>query len=1432
MTEAMRMNPLPAPHPVLPAAAFPRVYADDFPHGDREAYAKYYPYGLPVTYKMIHGVHSQGVAQTYLEDNLPIGFYANIPPKAPAIISTLNGSRPFRNLDQIQPQRRIHLWTKDEIQAICNSLRKLHWDELKNMQQPYCWDDLWTYFDAYDLYHNGCLNLWNVINTIWDENKLISIDVKREVAAHIGHWADEWLKLKENRKKLTQWKESQGSIYRILNDKDHESLGSLQDDVVPLIASALKSRRAYLLSNMEAERAEGPADLVTAFRTNSVENWLTGQPVFDGCGLPPPPVSEPHRMSDNPAPCFEQNGKHYYLPPNCFSPPESVQKSTDNVQALHNPPDVVSSPATFSKSGVVIVNGSNAPKVSQGPINKAYQKKSDEIQSQNDTRRTSSMPETSSPMIPGDGLELGRRRPQLVVDNENSTSADVRRSSESAALSTTEQELSDTSLCLKKWGPDANLGNPMKEIADKKQAGQDATHMSRSDDDTAEDLRAKSLMGVLLASSLKSSTMPHSKKAIQTNLGDAALHRTGPGKALGVAILLAQAWSTATAPATSVTNATEVFGFGKVEEAFPAASMKRDAFIVRFESEPSVPQALAFGGGVFPEKEVRITIQPAHRSKWMKPRHPQQQQPRKLPPLPITHQQPPRHEPFSTSENHAHVQVPPRCSLALSRTSTSEPDQHEISSRPTSTSTLPQAGSSSQRMEKQSISPIVEPKWDEKPVKLPASTGITATNREHFALEEPREHAASATLFPLQAMDYPKVENFDKESVPCSEPLPEETVIEKSIECDITTLDRDSSKCSSPKMLDIALPNTPINSTCSSSDTPKAIFCNDSSPTTGTGSPMSKNNNRKVKSLSPVVVEDRQHQTLSVIGEIENAARVHQEGDNETTTSSDLRMTQNPIQSIGRASITTVASLEKHVESSTNGSAQISSYTEKEIKERKQAWNRIPMPLDLRKSKKLGTTVASSQQLSLPILNEPSNNTTEKADTATMHIRKRDQLKAIDSLGSVKAEQSAKPEELAKDETQYLTKDESLDSDPKSAQRPIVSPESGVSTKMMTKEETQSSKTKIAGPHQTESEETDATASNSQAPTDENKTSDVADSQIKQKIKWNKPKKSKKRPTLTPLTVLQNEGSSQDVSPSVSETPIVPKEELRTDSHTLTSAPAVSESASRPVHSVERPEERATEFFKGPVVQATTNARSQYSYDTLPRGRHEFRSSAGGSLKVPKKRKNKYPAITSKTFEASSTSRFEPPQPEHAVSGQMPMRSTDNSIRPDSVTHITEADSSKKSRLNPLAMAFESPQKASVAAVDTVKAPHLYKAGSLRMRGEEELPRENQSPSKFKIMQRTMAAQDSPTKSQQPKEKLVRRIDSSKAVGSFETSSRQQENNPAEIQRSWSKDKHRNEGESKEPVISKATSPGKKAALDKEDWPSLPASRVRSATLQ
>lgn len=274
MSEIIGMDPKTPPHPVLNTFSFARVHADNQPLGDRSAFAKYYPMGLPAMYKMIHTPSCKGVAQAYLEDNLPAGFYTNPPPEAKAMFSTIRGEKPFRKMEHILPRRRIHLWSKDEVQSVCNSIRQSFWEEMRHMHKPSCWDDLWSYFDAFDLFHYGAMNLWNVINNLFDENKIIQMDVSRQNAAHIGHWADEWLKKDENQKKLMQWEGSQGPMFFILSDEDRHSMGTIQDDVIPLITRALKGRRDCLLQDSKQRRAAAPTDLMSACRSNNLENWL------------------------------------------------------------------------------------------------------------------------------------------------------------------------------------------------------------------------------------------------------------------------------------------------------------------------------------------------------------------------------------------------------------------------------------------------------------------------------------------------------------------------------------------------------------------------------------------------------------------------------------------------------------------------------------------------------------------------------------------------------------------------------------------------------------------------------------------------------------------------------------------------------------------------------------------------------------------------------------------------------------------------------------------------------------------------------------------------------------------------------------------------------------------------------------------------------
>lgn len=270
-------NSVPGPHgpahPSVDAVNFPKIRANTRPLGAQASYSKAYPNGLPVTYKMMPRTNAEGVPETYLEDNLPIGFYTQPPSQALAIFSTANGQKPFRSVEHILPRRRIHLWSKDEIQAQCNSTRKTYWNHMKEMKEPFSWNDLWTYYDAYDLYHYGATNLWNVIKTLCDENTIIYSDVVKESAYHIGQWVDEWLKNNTNETKLRNWSEKDGSIVYILSKEDRNNTGDIPDNMMPVLSRALKCRRALLLSNSFHKVRTEPNDIMAAVKNGNFENW-------------------------------------------------------------------------------------------------------------------------------------------------------------------------------------------------------------------------------------------------------------------------------------------------------------------------------------------------------------------------------------------------------------------------------------------------------------------------------------------------------------------------------------------------------------------------------------------------------------------------------------------------------------------------------------------------------------------------------------------------------------------------------------------------------------------------------------------------------------------------------------------------------------------------------------------------------------------------------------------------------------------------------------------------------------------------------------------------------------------------------------------------------------------------------------------------------
>lgn len=254
-------NPLPPP----------RIRADHFPVDKRAEFDELYPEGVPVMYKL--APHEPGQIPTeYVENNLPAGFYTNPPENALALISTVDG-RAFRRMEHILPQRNIHLWNGSEIQRICNSIRQKHYELMPNMERPNSWDDLWQYFDAHDLYHYGCTNLWNVINHLTDENKIIRMDIAKERAVQVGQWVDRWAAQKQNGLKVSNFKGAGSSILALLTSEDWHSLGELSDEMIPLLTEALRHRREILNSKIPQGIAK-PRGLLEVCSAKELQNWL------------------------------------------------------------------------------------------------------------------------------------------------------------------------------------------------------------------------------------------------------------------------------------------------------------------------------------------------------------------------------------------------------------------------------------------------------------------------------------------------------------------------------------------------------------------------------------------------------------------------------------------------------------------------------------------------------------------------------------------------------------------------------------------------------------------------------------------------------------------------------------------------------------------------------------------------------------------------------------------------------------------------------------------------------------------------------------------------------------------------------------------------------------------------------------------------------
>ncbi|EQB53527.1 hypothetical protein CGLO_06719 [Colletotrichum gloeosporioides Cg-14] len=237
----------------------------------------WYPYGVPSSYSMVAG--QDGLPpKLYTENYLPESFYtANKPGRA--IFSTNGGNTQPRCIESaiFDSDRQLPLWSAEEIQKNANSIRKKFWEHMKEMARPICWEDMCDYFDCFDIYYHGALNIFNLLHHLWHENQDLKKETYRQIALEVGIWCDRWLDRGNNKQRLLGF-QNWGNINSLFSADDQ--VGNLDPMQTEIMQNALIHRHAQLRRNPGLSPTGFPWNQLIAHGA-SIQDWLYDQPIAD-----------------------------------------------------------------------------------------------------------------------------------------------------------------------------------------------------------------------------------------------------------------------------------------------------------------------------------------------------------------------------------------------------------------------------------------------------------------------------------------------------------------------------------------------------------------------------------------------------------------------------------------------------------------------------------------------------------------------------------------------------------------------------------------------------------------------------------------------------------------------------------------------------------------------------------------------------------------------------------------------------------------------------------------------------------------------------------------------------------------------------------------------------------------------------------------------
>lgn len=179
------------------------------------------------------------------------GFYTHMPPDSRCIFS--DKSKKFV-MQHPLPPRALTRWPTRRIDKEALRIDLAYHSEVRTMERPTEWVDLFNFFDAQDLWAHGAWNLWLVVHSLFQK-----AEGERHQAVFVWSWA--WLTTEDNRNRLSRWQPAT-DILDVMGASDWLEGGILETDA--------NARRLLREELRKWHEVYGPAP---AAQGQTVQNW-------------------------------------------------------------------------------------------------------------------------------------------------------------------------------------------------------------------------------------------------------------------------------------------------------------------------------------------------------------------------------------------------------------------------------------------------------------------------------------------------------------------------------------------------------------------------------------------------------------------------------------------------------------------------------------------------------------------------------------------------------------------------------------------------------------------------------------------------------------------------------------------------------------------------------------------------------------------------------------------------------------------------------------------------------------------------------------------------------------------------------------------------------------------------------------------------------